>query len=133
MKLAYQKLKKLSKKLLGLLPSRLPVGMAEFEVWAKDISETYQMPTQHFDSIKFSLASILLGVSHKKAYQDVFVPKYYFALKLHSGAAKQIASGVLWQLKEEQKRKEAEAKAAAELAKTEATVPPVLSVVNPQA
>lgn len=133
MKLAYQKLKKLSKKLLGLLPSRLPVGMKEFDVWARDIADTYEMPTQHFDSIKFSLASILLGVSHKKAYQDVFVPKYYFALKLHSGASKQIASGVLWQLKEEQKRKEAEAKAAEAAKQTEATANPVLSVVNPQA
>lgn len=92
------------KRLLAKLPTRLPIGMNEFETWSDDILETYEMPNN--PSTKFALATAIMHAQNGRAY----FPKAYFGGTLLKGAANQIAHAKMNILKEEQ-----EAKAKAEL------------------
>lgn len=102
--------KKLAKQIRAFFPSRLPVGMQEFDTWSDSFSEIYNLPTDNKDSIKFTLASIIMHLGGQDAYKS----KFYFLLTVRSGAAKQIAGSVFYDIKK--KAQEAE-KAANDAAK----------------
>lgn len=104
-----------------LFPSRIPIGMAEFDDWAKSILDTYGWPDN--GSFRFSLATMIINQDNK-GWRKKYVSKYAFHLAIHSAAAKQIAGEYFRILKEQQ---QAEARAAKSV---EATT---LSVVDSNA
>lgn len=97
------------------LPTRLPVGMTEFNAWSQDIIDTFEVGgIADNDSLKWALAGIIMALGPTKAY----VPKLYFFLVLVKSASNQIASGFMYELKQKQaaeqlveKQKSAEATA----------------------
>ncbi len=103
----------LLKKLRALFPSRVPVGVSEFNAWAESFMELYQMPTQDLDSTKFTLASIIMHLGPQAA----FVSKHFFFVTIRAAAAKQVAGSVFYEIKQKQAlaQKAAEAAAALEL------------------
>lgn len=110
--------KRLGRQALGLIPSRLPVGVTEFEEWAQSIQDTYTLPTSDRDSIRFTLATIIMHLGQQSAYK----PKLYFALTMHAAAAKQVAGSVFYDIKQRQKEEqEKAAKAEAEKASASAS------------
>lgn len=88
-------LKKLAKQFLGLFPSKIPVGVTEFNSWADSFSDVYTLPTQDQDSLRFTLASIIMHLGPQAAYK----PKVYFLLTLKAAAAKQVAGQVFYDIK----------------------------------
>jgi hypothetical protein len=90
------KLKKLLKQVRARFPSKLPVGMSEFDAWADSIIDTYTLATKNKDSIKFTLATSVMHLKEK----DAFIPKHHFYLILEAAAAKQIAGATFMQIKE---------------------------------
>lgn len=106
------KIKRLFKRLLGYLPSKIPVGATEFQVWVDSFFETYDLPTEHRDSISLVLATTII---HNLGPQALYKPKYYFYLTIMSGAAKQVAGAAFYDIKtRQQQAQEAAAKAATE-------------------
>lgn len=89
-------------RLLGRFKSKVPTGVLEFNDWAQSIIDNYDLPTSDLDSVRYTLATIIM---HSKA-QDAYMPKQYFVLTLRAAAAKQIAGHVFTEIK--QKQKEAE-------------------------
>lgn len=107
MKNLISSLKRLVRQALGLLPSPVPTGMGEFDIWATSIVNTYKMPTQDVDSIKYALATMIMHSGPTEAYKS----KFHFALALNASAAKQVAGGVFREIKD---RHDAAVKAAAQ-------------------
>jgi len=103
------KLVRLVKQIRGLFPSALPTGVTAFESWAEDIIATYDLPTSDKDSIKFTLATIIMHLGPQAASK----PKYYFVLTLRAGAAKQVAGQVFTDIKTKAKEAELAAQKAA--------------------
>lgn len=94
-----------------LFASPLPIGITDFNTWADDIVDLYDLPNN--DSIRFTLASIILNVKETEAFK----PKHDFFLLIRTAMAKQVASQVFYDLKMKQK---AEQEAAEVLAKQQA-------------
>lgn len=107
MKNLLTKLKIAAQRLLAFLPSPVPQGVTEFEVWAKSIIDIYGFPDN--DSVRFALATMILHSGPSAAY----APKHRFAIMVKAGAAKQVASFVFQEIKTKQKQAEATAQAAA--------------------
>lgn len=97
----------LIKKLLSYLPSRLPVGMTQFQQWSQDIIDLCG-PLADEDSMRFAICSQIL---HMGAQKDR-VPKRYFVASLRKAAANQVASQVFQDVKLRQQEKAQEAAAA---------------------
>lgn len=91
-----QKFNKIYNKLLSYIPSALPVGLEDFDSWAKSIIDQSKVPDN--DSVRFSLAVMVLHlettISHKA--------KAYFVRALHKAAANQVVSQVIQDLKAKQ-------------------------------
>lgn len=104
------KLTKLLNLIKGLIPERLPVGMAEFDSWIESFKATYDLPTKDEDSIRYTISAIILNEGASSFYR----PKFYFYLRLCASAAKQIAGANFQDIKNRQRAAEAAAKAAAE-------------------
>lgn len=114
MNLACQKVKKLLRKLLFLLPSSLPIGMNEFNIWADSIIQTYDFPDN--DSLRFALATMILHLESNSKFElnllifKVVLPtsgyksKFFFVQALHKGASNQVASGKMQELKQLQEQ-----------------------------
>lgn len=83
----------------GLFPAKLPVGVSEFESFIQRLEDTYDLPTKDKDSIRFAVASIIMHLGP----QAGFKPLLYFYLTLRSGAAKQVAGSVFYDIKTRQK------------------------------
>lgn len=81
----------------GLIPVAVPVGMTEFQTWADEIIATYSLPADP-DSIKFSLATVIMHLGPTAAYRS----KFYFFLVLRAGMAKQVAGAVFQDIKQKQ-------------------------------
>lgn len=96
------KIKSLVAHLLAYVPTRLPIGMAEFDTWAKSVISLTKLPDN--DSTRFALAST---VPHQKA-EKFLSPKIKYAWLLEKSAANQVAFGVMTELKEKQQRLAAE-------------------------
>ena len=112
MKSALLKIKKLWARTRALFPSKLPVGLTEFNTWSDSIIELYNAPNN--DSVKFSLAVMVLHLPPTTAYKS----KEYFGRSLTKGAANEVASYVMQDLKTKQQ----EAIKAAQAKSVEATV-----------
>lgn len=95
-------------KIAGFIPTHLPVGMVEFEVWSKKVIKTYDLPDN--DSSKFALATMILHAASTEAKKAA----RYFGLSARKSMANQVAAQVMQDLK----IKQAEAQAAAKLAAT---------------
>ncbi len=104
------------KKLLNRIPTTLPQGVTEFETWADDLIDTYDMPNN--DSVRFALATSIL---HLKS-TDAKVPKDYFGRLLIKGAASEIAGNRMQVYKQRQQDKiKAEQEAALATSSVEQT------------
>lgn len=119
MTLALEKLKKLYRQFRGLFPSKLPIGYTEFDAWAQSIICTYPMPTQHRDSILWSLSNMVMHLGPKDAYKS----KFFFFLMLHASATKQIAHGIFSEVKTRQKQAEEAKNKQSEVTGTESVTP----------
>lgn len=111
----------LVKRILSHLPTKLPVGLPQFDKW---VNEVIELSGQFADetSMRFVLASELLHSDAKKGS----VPKHYFVSRCRKLAANQTAGYILQEIKAAQ-----EAQKAAELAKAqEATTPESIQVEN---
>lgn len=93
-------------RLFHFIPTALPIGITEFDKWAKDIIDTYGFPDN--DSIKFSMAVMILHLSATTAYK----PKRYFALATLKGMSNQVVSQVIQDLKAKQQAEADKAKEA---------------------
>lgn len=91
---------------LDKIPTPLPRGKQEFEIWAKGLIDDYGFPDNA--SVRFMFAAMIM---HLKSTEDQ-VPREYFAKSGWAAAAKEVAMDVMKDLKNEQ---EAKAKAEAEL------------------
>lgn len=106
-----EKIKRLLRKVLAMLPSRLPSGVSEFEAWSVDIIDLYEAPNN--DSIRFALATMILHAGAQDAYKS----KHFFGISLRKSMANQVAAAVMQDLKTKQQEaiaREAAAKEAAE-------------------
>lgn len=97
--------------LLAWIPTPLPIGMEEFDIWAKSVLSLTRLPDN--DSTRFALASI---VPHQKA-ERFYIPKRLFANMLCKSAANQVGGAVMHELKEKQQAAIAAEQAAIEAAK----------------
>lgn len=97
-------------KLTHFIPTRIPVGIAEFESWSSSIIKTYGFPDN--DSIRWALAVKILHDGETKALRA----KRYFYLAMHKSMANQVVSQVIQDIKTKQQ----EALAAAQAAEQEA-------------
>lgn len=107
----------LVKRLLSYFPTKLPVGLPQFDKWT---SEIIDLSGQFADenSMRFVLASELLHSDAKKGS----VPKNYFVSRCRKLAANQTAGYILQEIKAKQEADRlAEAKALEEKQKAEDT------------
>lgn len=105
----FNKIKFIVSYLLAYVPTRLPIGMTEFDTWAKSVIDLTRLPDN--DSTRFALAST---VPHQKA--DKFLtPKIKYAWLLEKSAANQVAFGIMTELKEKQQKLAEEAAKQAEV------------------
>lgn len=95
---------KLLKKVASLLPTKLPVGMAEFNTWADSIIELSGRFADD-DSLKFALANMIMHLGPQRSS----VPKNHFVRSLRKTAANQVAGQVFLDIKEKQKAQQEEA------------------------
>lgn len=110
---------RLLKRLLSYLPSKLPVGTAQFDKFASDIIEL-SGPYADVDSMRFAIASMLIHADARHGS----LSKHYFVVRLRKSAANQISSQVFQDIKAKQQA----AHEAAEKAKlVEDTTPQVES------
>jgi hypothetical protein len=101
-----QKLKLLLKRALSYIPTRLPVGMAEFENWSEEVIELSGAFADR-TSMKFALASMILHAEHSASV----LSKNYFVRRLRKSAANQVASQVFQDIKQKQEAAQLAAKA----------------------
>lgn len=82
------------KQILSRVPTKLPVGLPQFDKWVNDIVE---LSGQFADetSMRFVLASELMHSDGKKGS----VPKHYFVSRCRKLAANQTAGFVLQEIK----------------------------------
>lgn len=112
MNIVLSKLNRFLNQLRGFFPSSLPSGMTEFNAWSDSLASTYTLPTQDVDSVRFSLASIIMHLGPSSSH----VSKYYFYKMLKAAAAKQVAGAAFYEIKQAQ---QAKAAAAAQVASNE--------------
>ena len=106
----FKKAKTVFQKVKDFFPTRLPIGMTEFKTWSDTLVSTYNFPDN--DSIRFSLASMILHLGSTSAYKA----NRFFVLSMKKAMANQIAAAVMQELKtrqEEQRKQEAAAATAA--------------------
>lgn len=113
------------KKALSFLPSRLPVGMAEFNQFANDIIELTG-PIADEDSLKWVIASQIIGLNKDAG----FISKRFFVKCLYKAAASQVASAVFHDIKTKQIAAAEAAKIAAETPNTPVEVTTDTTVVT---
>lgn len=85
------------KRILSLLPTKLPVGMTQFDKFASDIIEL-SGPYADEDSMKFAIASQIIHLDARRAS----VPKNLIVRSLRKSAANQVASQVFQDIKAKQ-------------------------------
>ncbi len=93
------------KKIRALFPSKLPVGMTEFEAWSDSIISLYDLATKDANSVKFTLSTIIMHLGPQTAYKS----KFFFYLTLQTAAAKQIAGAAFTKIKEDEKARQLKA------------------------
>jgi hypothetical protein len=108
---------RLIKRIRSYFPSKLPVGLPQFDAW---VAEIIELSGQFADetSMRFVLASELLHSDAKKGS----VPKNYFVSRCRKLAANQTAGYILQEIKAEQEKLKA-AEAAKLAAEATAALP----------
>ena len=96
------------KQLLSFIPRPLPKGRQEFEKWADEIIALSGLPNNA--SMKFTLA---VNVLHLDSTTDK-KPYRFFVKQLNKGAANQVVSVMIQELKEKQQEEFKAAQAEAE-------------------
>ncbi len=104
------------KKIANFIPSKLPVGSTEFDIWSQDIIDTYS-PAGDAKSVKFVLSGLVMRLEQTQARKA----KRFFALCLHRAAAGQVAAYKMDEIKQEQKAAYDAAAAAQASAQASAT------------
>src|ERR1019366_2761482 len=91
-------MKLLLKRLLSYLPTKLPVGLTEFNTWADSIME---LSGQYADSnsMRFAIASMVIHLPSGTGA----ISKNHFVKGLRKSAANQVASQVFQDVKQRQK------------------------------
>ena len=120
-------LKTFLNQLSSYFPTKLPLGMTEFDAWSASILALLG-PIADQDSLKFATATevVRLGPEVRR------ISKQYFVRRIKAGAAKQIAGAVMYDMKEKQKAQQ-EVLLAKQLEKTtEVTVAPKAADGQPQ-
>lgn len=110
-------MKKLLHKLVHFFPSRLPIGLTEFNTWADDIIDTYGAPKN--DTSKWALATAIMHLDASNAYK----PKRYFGKVMIKGMCNQIVYAFMADVKAKQQADLEAANAAAAEASKSAEVP----------
>lgn len=100
----------LFKRFLSHFPTKLPVGLTEFNEWSDSII-ALSGQFADTDSMRYAIASNLIHLPHTKSK----VPKAYFVNTLRKAAANQVASQVFQDIK----LKQAEAAEMAKLQQVE--------------
>lgn len=116
MKAILNKIKFVALYIAAFVPTRLPIGVTEYQQWANSIIYLSGLPDN--DSIRFALAST---VPHQKA-EKAWVAKIKFVNLLLKAAANQVAGSIMVELKENHQKRVAEEEAAAKQ-QAEATPP----------
>lgn len=93
------KVLRIIKQIRGMFPSPLPTGVTAFNAWADDLQATYTLPTEDKDSIRFTLASIIMHLGQQAGMKS----KYFFYITLKAAASKQVAGQVFSDIKENQR------------------------------
>lgn len=96
MNTAFKNIVRVINLVVGLIPTRLPQGLTQFEVWANGIITTYNLPSN--DSVRFSLATMVMHLGPTTAFK----PKFYFALSIWKASANQVVYQVIQDLKAKQ-------------------------------
>lgn len=92
------------KRVLSLLPTKLPVGVPQFESFVNDIIELAG-PYADRDSMTWAIANMVIHLPAGTAA----VPKNHFVRNLRKAAANQIASQVFMDIKAKQEAAQLEA------------------------
>lgn len=98
------RLQLLLKRLLSYLPTPLPVGVTQFNIWADSIIEL-SGPYAASDSMKQALANMVMHAAPLKGTDTArsHIPKNFFVKGLRKGAANQVASHVFQEIQLKQK------------------------------
>jgi hypothetical protein len=80
-----QKVQRFANKTLGLFPTKLPLGMTDFDRFCDSIFDTYELPND--PSYKHAIASMIMHLGPTVASK----PKRFFALSVQKAMANQIA------------------------------------------
>lgn len=94
-----RQLSMLLKQLLSYLPTKLPVGVTEFELFCDEVIELSGQYADR-DSMVFAIASMLIHAPHDKGA----LSKHYFVVRLRKSAANQIASQAFQDIKIKQSK-----------------------------
>ncbi len=89
----------LLKQILSRFPSKLPVGVAQFEAFCDEIIALAGNYADR-DSMVFAIASMLIHAPHDKGS----LSKHYFVVRLRKSAANQIASQAFQEIKTKQSK-----------------------------
>ena len=112
-------------------PTALPTGLTTFNEWCDRLFFTYFPPgvsAPDEASFRFSLAGMILHLDHTKAK----VPNRFFGKAIHKGAANEVASYVMRDLKEKRDALiEAQQQALKLKAQAEATAPTAVAPDEP--
>lgn len=103
---------KVIKWLLGVIPSKTPIGATAFDMWASSIFDSYGFPNT--PGYRQALATMLM---HEKSY---FVSKFKLAVALHKHEVNQTAYSIMKDI--QQQREAAEALNAPQKETTESEV-----------
>lgn len=102
MKEILKRAKLAGRRLRALFPSKLPIGVTEFNAWADDIVELSGLPDN--DSMRYTLAVVVLELPKTNAYR----PKEFFIRALIKGACNQIVSQIMHDIRDRHSKKQAE-------------------------
>ncbi len=81
---------------MGFLPSRLPLGMTEFDDFCTSIFKTYSLPD--LPSYRHAIASMVMHLGPTTANK----PKWFFAKSVRKAMANQIAYENIQKLKKQE-------------------------------
>lgn len=104
------------------MPTKIPTGMAEFEAWSDSIIDLVG-PIANRQDLKWVLAVSVLHMGETAA----FVPKRYFVKRILKGAANQVVSQVVQDIKNAKQKEIEEQQAAAAVS---ASPPPTSAAVD---
>lgn len=88
------KLKRLLKQLLGLLPQRQPIGRTEFDKFADDVFDLYNLPAAK--AYRFTLCTMIL--QDRKLYRS----KFGYALAIRKAQVNETVYQLMQEIKSQQ-------------------------------